>query len=236
MLANSSSSSTSTNSASTMSEPMDTPMLESEPQKTFSDEGKIIEECNTFLTSKPPANLIMVIIVSNDNVLFAVQKEIAECSNTLKNIIEDIPIDAEMSPIPLPNVSADALRKIFIYCKHEIDFPPPPKIVEEEVDSDSDDENKPKKDEKILIFSPFEKEYLEAMPKELPRKLFESVTLGSNYLDIIPLRDLCCKYIASWLKGKNVDEMRAILGVENDFTPEEEEQVRKDCEWISSRE
>lgn len=46
------------------------------------------------------------------------------------------------------------------------------------------------------------------------------------------LLDSCCKAIANLMKGLTVEELRAKFNIKNDFTPEEEEQVRRKTAWI----
>ena len=55
--------------------------------------------------------------------------------------------------------------------------------------------------------------------------------LAANYLDIKPLLDLTCAKIASMMKDKTTEEMRQIFNIVNDFTPEEEAQVREENKW-----
>jgi S-phase kinase-associated protein 1 len=59
-----------------------------------------------------------------------------------------------------------------------------------------------------------------------------NLTLAANYLDIKPLLDLCCARIASFIKNKTPEEIRINLDIVNDFTPEEEAQVRQENEWV----
>lgn len=60
--------------------------------------------------------------------------------------------------------------------------------------------------------------------------LFELI-LAANYMDIKPLLDLTCAKVASMIKGKTPEEIRRTFNIENDFTPDEENQVREENKW-----
>merc|ERR1712216_439838 len=63
--------------------------------------------------------------------------------------------------------------------------------------------------------------------QELPFELI----LAANYMDIKPLLDLTCATVASMIKGKTPEEIRKTFNIVNDFTPEEEAQVREENKW-----
>ena len=60
-------------------------------------------------------------------------------------------------------------------------------------------------------------------------QLFE-LTNAANYMYMQPLLDLCCAKIACMIKGKTSEEIQETLGIENDFSPEEEEQVNAETQ------
>ncbi len=60
--------------------------------------------------------------------------------------------------------------------------------------------------------------------------LFELI-LAANYMDIKPLLDLTCAKVASMIKGKSPEDIRRTFNIENDFTPDEESQVRDENKW-----
>jgi S-phase kinase-associated protein 1 len=64
--------------------------------------------------------------------------------------------------------------------------------------------------------------------------LFELI-LATNYLNIKALRTVCCKTVANVLKKKTVEQIREIYNIKNDFTHEEEEQIRKENEWCEDQ-
>jgi len=55
--------------------------------------------------------------------------------------------------------------------------------------------------------------------------LFELVT-AANFMDIKPLLDLTCLAVSVSIKGKTASELRTIFNISNEFSPEEEAQVR----------
>ena len=59
-----------------------------------------------------------------------------------------------------------------------------------------------------------------------------NIIMGANYLEIKPLLDLGCKTVAEQIKQcKTPQEIRRRFNIKNDFTPEEEEEVRKENTW-----
>ncbi|KAK9189843.1 hypothetical protein WN943_018442 [Citrus x changshan-huyou] len=50
--------------------------------------------------------------------------------------------------------------------------------------------------------------------------------MAANYLDIKSLLDLLCQTVADMIKGKSPEEIRQTFRIQDDFTPEEEEEIR----------
>lgn len=61
------------------------------------------------------------------------------------------------------------------------------------------------------------------------------LTLAANYLDVGRLYDVTCKTISNMLKGKSADEIRKQFVIENDFTAEQKEEIRKQNEWCEAK-
>jgi S-phase kinase-associated protein 1 len=161
-----------------------------------------------------------VTLVSSDKHTFTVDKKAAELSVLLRNLLEDID-QAESTPIPLPNVSGKTLAKIIEYCTHHKDTPP----LDDENDKDTFDPNSPKN---TNIISDWDAAFVGVDNDEL----FE-IILAANYLDIKGCLDLGCKTVAAMIKGKTPQQIRDLFNIENDFSPEEEEQIRKENEWAA---
>ena len=73
------------------------------------------------------------------------------------------------------------------------------------------------------------KEFNSAFVKVDQATLFE-IILAANYLNMSGLLDLACMTVANMMKGKT-EEIRKTFNIKNDFTPEEEEEVRKENQW-----
>lgn len=159
--------------------------------------------------------LKQVTLQSSDEQNFIVSTEVAKMSITVKNMLEDMDSNSEDAsvPIPLPNVTGKILAKVVEYCQHHIENPTP-------VSEDQKDE---KRTDDIV---PWDLEFC----KVDQETLFQLI-LAANYLDIKPLLDVTCKTVANMIKGKTPEEIRKTFNIKGDFTPEEEEQVRKENEW-----
>ena len=54
---------------------------------------------------------------------------------------------------------------------------------------------------------------------------------AANYLNIKELLNLTCQTVADMIKGKTPEQIRKTFNIKNDFTPEEEEEVRRENAW-----
>jgi len=118
--------------------------------------------------------------------------------------------EAEGQAIPLPNVSGVILDLVIKYATHHRDDPPPP----------TEDETRPKTSDDI---NDWDRDFM-----RVDQGILFELILAANYLDMKNLLDLGCKTVANMIKGKSVDEIRKTFNIVNDFTPEEEEQIRKE--------
>uniref|UniRef100_A0A7S2S9U3 Uncharacterized protein n=1 Tax=Eucampia antarctica TaxID=49252 RepID=A0A7S2S9U3_9STRA len=158
---------------------------------------------------------IFVNLESKEGTVFKVQLGIAKMSKLVETTIDDDDGTDEEQTIPLPNVKATVLSKVIEYCTHF-------KTVEAMQPVQT-----PLKSSKIEEV--VQKWYADFVKVDQVL-LFELVT-AANFMDIKPLLDLTCFAVAVLIKGKSADEIRKIFNISNDFTPEEEEQVRQENQW-----
>ncbi|CAD6184301.1 unnamed protein product [Caenorhabditis auriculariae] len=153
-------------------------------------------------------------LTSSDNEVFDVPRDVIRLSNTINTLLQDLGLDDSeedtTEAIPVSNVSSPILKKVIQWCQHHREDPLPTE----------DSDNREKRTDDI---NSWDVEFL----KVDQGTLFELI-LAANYLDIKGLLDVTCKTVANMIKGKSPEEIRRTFNIKNDFTPEEEEQIRKE--------
>lgn len=150
-------------------------------------------------------------LISAEGTTYEVEEPVACKSQLIKNMVEDAGTAEE---IPLPNVKSEILEKVIEYCRHYKDSTP--QEIEKPLKSSIMNEVVPQWDAGFV---------------DLEQDTLFELILAANYLDIKSLLDLSCAKVASMLKGKTAEEIRRQFNIENDFTPEEEAQVREENKW-----
>ncbi|KAD3642108.1 hypothetical protein R6Q59_004730 [Mikania micrantha] len=151
-----------------------------------------------------------IVLKSSDGKAFEVDMLVAMEFLVIKDRIENVYLIEDVCPdtsIPLPNVTSDILSKVIEYCKKHVETP-------------NSDEKLAEEDLKA-----FDRDFV----KVDQSTLFDLI-LAANYLNIKGLLDLTCQTVADMIKGKTPEEIRKVFNL-NEFTPEEEEEVRRENAW-----
>uniref|UniRef100_A0A0D9Y024 SKP1-like protein n=1 Tax=Leersia perrieri TaxID=77586 RepID=A0A0D9Y024_9ORYZ len=148
-----------------------------------------------------------ILLISSDGEHFEVSEAVASMSQQVSHMIED---DCTENGIPLPNVTSKILTKIIEYCKMHA-------AVSSETKEAAADEKKLKS---------FDAEFI-----AVDKTTLYDLILAANYMSIKSLLDLACQRVADLIKGKSPEEIRKEFNIKNDFTPEEEEEIRKENAW-----
>jgi len=159
-----------------------------------------------------------ITLVSNDGAEVTVDRQVAERSMLIKNMMEDLGDAAMTNAVPIPNVNESVLKKVIEWCEHHKNDPPAA------ADDDSDSRKK------TTDIEEWDQKFM-----QVDQEMLFEIILASNYLDIKPLLDVGCKTVANMIKGKSPEEIRKTFNITNDFTPEEEEQIRRENEWAEDR-
>lgn len=148
-------------------------------------------------------------LMSSDNQVFEVAQEAALMSGTVKNMIEEVGSDDQ---IPLPNVSGIILAKVIEYINYH-------------VEADKKDE------EDQFIMDEDDTRAWDVTYMQVDQQTLYELILAANYLNIKGLLDLTCQTVANLIKGRSTEDLRQKFNIKNDFTPEEEEEVKRENQW-----
>ncbi|PNY16732.1 SKP1-like protein 1A-like [Trifolium pratense] len=149
-----------------------------------------------------------ITLKSNNGETFEIDETVAMESQTIKHMIEDN--CADDTGIPVPIVTGKILAKVIEYCKKHVEVA-------------SSEEEKPRNEDDLKAWD------LDFIKVD-QATLFELI-LAANYLNIKNLLDLTCQAVADMIKGKTSEEIRKVFNIKNDFSPEEEAEVRRENQW-----
>ncbi|KAG2607765.1 SKP1-like protein 1 [Panicum virgatum] len=181
------------------------------------------------------ASPAMVTLISSDHERFEVPEAAATMSQTIRHMIEDGCTDGG---IPIPNVTARTLAKVLEYCNHHVTAAAAAAAAAANPESSAGaaaaaaagsesagcSSNAGKDDGADL--ASFDKAFV-----EVDKDTLYDLLLAANYLNVKALLDLCCQKVADMIRGKTPEEIRQAFGIKNDFSPEEEEEIRKENQW-----
>jgi S-phase kinase-associated protein 1 len=143
-----------------------------------------------------------LVLASADNQKIQIDFKSAESSHLLRGLLADYEDSKE---IPLPDVKYNILKKVVEYLTYYKDKEP------------------------AQIPKPLPSANLNEFTNEWDVNFINSIELdgifdlinAANYMDINSLLDLACAKIASLMKGKSAQEIRAMFNIECDLTEDE---------------
>ncbi|KAK4033647.1 Skp1 family, dimerization domain-containing protein [Parachaetomium inaequale] len=156
--------------------------------------------------------------------VFVVERCAVEHSGILRSLLQDMAdfdtVDVAQSIIPIAiGVSDAALAKVFEWVTYWKNLPKA---------ADDDTANN---DDKAVKFGDWDVAFFDTFGWEL---LYE-ILLAANYLDIKPLYELCCLVVVNMIYRKSAEQIREILRIKNDFTPEQEAEIRIETELLVAK-
>lgn len=151
-------------------------------------------------------------LLSKEGKEFQITKKASELSLLLKNAKEEM---GEDDVIPL-EIEEKTLEKVIEYLKKwngesasEIEKPLKSSILKEVTDEWSSD-------------------FIDEMDLEM----LSNLTVAANFLEIVPLLDLCCAKLASMCKDKSEEDIFKSFGIVDTFSEEERQKIKEDNKWI----
>ncbi|KAM1105669.1 hypothetical protein ACFX13_002671 [Malus domestica] len=184
-----------------------------------------------------------ITLQSSDGESFEVEEAVALESQTIGLVIEN---DCADNCIPLPNVTSKILAMVIEYCKRHVDAAKLDEKIFED-DLESWDQAFVKVDQATL-FDLINGFGIWGLVRDRVFELGIGVNcvvfrdrvadlrvfydgLAAAYLNIKSLLDLTCQAVADMIKGKTPEEIRKTFNIKDEFTPEEEEEVRRENQW-----
>ncbi|XP_039013834.1 SKP1-like protein 1A [Hibiscus syriacus] len=143
-----------------------------------------------------------IILKSSDGEIFEVEEVVALHLDMINKMMEDGCADEE---IPIPNVTGKILSKVLEHCEMQ---------AHREINS-NDDRLKTHDDDFLQV----------------DLDTLHDLIMAANFLNVTSLLDLTCQIVADMIKGKSPEEIRKTFNIHNDFTPEEEEAMRRENPW-----
>ncbi|XP_049411086.1 SKP1-like protein 1A [Solanum stenotomum] len=111
--------------------------------------------------------------------------------------------DCVSNVIPLPNVHSKIMTKVIEYWK---------KHSEEGISKD--------------MLMDFDKNFV-----KVDHSILHDLILAANFLNDKEMLDAMCQEVADRIKGKSPEKIREEFNIKNDFTPEQEDEIRKENAW-----
>ncbi|KNB43293.1 sulfur metabolism negative regulator [Blastocystis sp. subtype 4] len=146
------------------------------------------------------------VLISMEGGRHIIEPKVLEMSEYLKGLKEKGSISN--NTVTLENVKETSLNRVVEFCTYHLDKP------FTEID-------RPLKSSNMRdVVSEWDANFVNITTEELL-----DLIVVANFLIIQPLLDLTCAKVASIIKGKSPEEIRAAFGIVNDFTSEEEAKV-----------
>ncbi|XP_045832042.1 SKP1-like protein 1B [Trifolium pratense] len=150
-----------------------------------------------------------ITLKSSDDKVYEIDAAVALESLTIKHMIDaNCTEDGE---IPIPNVTSKILAKVIEYCKKH-------------VEAESSEEEKPGNSEDDL-------KVWDANFVKVDKDTLFDLILAAKELNIKSLLELTCQAVAKMTKGMKPAEIRKFFSVKKAYTPEEEDEVRRENQW-----
>lgn len=144
-------------------------------------------------------------LVSRDGPSYTVKKAAVTQLHVVQNIFEDLPPEQNEVIVPTPNVDSKTLEKIVRWCNEHVRV--------EEID--------------LEVIKRWEDEFVGELTLDELYDLLEA----SNYLAAKALLHRLCGRVADMIRGKTPDEIRAVFGIKNDFSEEQQVEINRKNSW-----
>ncbi|XP_057866599.2 SKP1-like protein 4 [Cryptomeria japonica] len=148
-----------------------------------------------------------VILCTSDDMEFHVEYEEALQMEYVKSLIEDPDNDRSLLlKILVEKTTGPILEKVFEYIRYHLE---------------ANKSNRPEEEVKN-----WDTQFV-----NVDQQILFHLLIAADFLNISNLLDLLLKTVADMMKDLSPKQIRELFGITNDFTPEEEAQIRREIEW-----
>nr|GME05424.1 SKP1-like protein 1A [Ipomoea batatas] len=165
------------------------------------------------------SSIKMIILRSSDGEIFEVEEAVALEMQLIKYMIDD---ECANTTIPIANVTGKILNKVIEYCKSHAETANTSQDDLKDFDANFIKVTKTSQDD----LKDFDANFI-----KVDHQTLLDLIMAANFLNVKSLLDLTCQAIANLIENKTVEELRKNFNIQNDFTPEEEEEVRRENAW-----
>lgn len=153
-----------------------------------------------------------ITLISSDGTKFSTSTKFSQLSGFVARVIQDYSDEQ----IELKQISSSTLQQILLYSEHHNFTLPIPPL-------------RPLKSKDLAqnLSDPWDYQFIIQFTES---DLIDLVS-AANYLDMKSLLALCLSSIANSFKDKTVDELRQMHGIQEEFTPDVEEQLKREYPW-----
>ncbi len=151
-----------------------------------------------------------LVLISSDGIKESISQKAAIRSNYIKMVLDVNPDSIE---IPL-KIKGSMLKKIKEYLEHY-----------ENIEPNEIEKPLPSPNLKECV-TEWDYNYIDIDLEEIFQLM-----LDSNYMGIKSLMELTSAKVAAIIKGKSIEEIKRTFNIQNDFTPEEEQQILEENKW-----
>ncbi|KAJ8759118.1 hypothetical protein K2173_004125 [Erythroxylum novogranatense] len=144
----------------------------------------------------------VVRLKSSDGEIFEVETEVAMLCKVVGSMMED---GCANDVIPLPNTGSKVLGMVIEWCRKRTTC----NLSKGEVNQ-------------------WDAEFMDNIEDQ---EVLFGLILAANYLNVELLLSRLCQKVARMMRGKSPEQIRQLFHITNDYTPEEEEQIRRENQW-----
>lgn len=154
-----------------------------------------------------------------NGMVHVISLEAANLCTLIKDMLDDDPDTDTDTEIPIPNIDNVTLARVITFLERHKDVNTALPVIEKPITTS-------------VMADMVPSWYAEFVALDHDIKTLFDLTLAANYLDCASLLDLCVVKIASMIKDKTPEEIRAMFGLRDDLSDDEFYELKRANRWV----